>query len=66
MKASSMIKFGYIMLAANMFLAGLFWFLHGEDWRWQVRLFMIGSMIWIVGILIWYKVAEGEKEHEHK
>jgi len=61
MKASAMIKAGYVMLAVNLFLAGLFWFLHGEDWRWHVRLFMAGGMLWILGILIWYKVREQEE-----
>lgn len=57
-----MIKFGYVMLAANMLLAGFFWINHGEDWQWHTRLFMIGSMLWIVGILVWYKVAVQEEQ----
>lgn len=61
-KASSMIKFGYIMLAANMTLAGVSWFLKGEDWQWHTRLFMIGAMLWIIMILVWYKVAGQEEQ----
>lgn len=55
-----MIRFGYVMLAVNMILAGAFWIGHGEDWLWHTRLFMAGAMLWIVGILVWYKVAESE------
>lgn len=56
-----MIKFGYTMLAINMLLAGASWIHHGEDWLWHTRLFMAGSMLWILMILVWYKVLEGEE-----
>ena len=56
-KASSMIKFGYIMLALNMTGAGIFWLL---DDRGRVAMFMAGSMLWIVGLLVWYKALEHE------
>lgn len=60
-KTSSMIKFGYIMLALNMTGAGIFWLLHDHA---RVVMFMAGSMLWIIGLLIWYKIAE--QEHEDK
>lgn len=56
-KASSMIKFGYIMLALNMTGAGIFWLLDDHG---RVVMFMAGSMLWIVGLLIWYKALEHE------
>ncbi len=56
-KTSSMIKFGYVMLALNMGGAGIFWLLHDHA---RVVMFMAGSMLWIVGLLIWYKALEHE------
>lgn len=60
-----MIKFGYTMMAAHMALAGAFWLFplgDPEDRRFHVSLFMAGAMLWIVGILVWYKVAEQEEQ----
>lgn len=61
-----MIKVGYVMLAINMIIAGAFWLDHGEDWQWHTRLFMIGAMLWIIGILIWYKVPEQKEDINDK
>ncbi len=61
-KASSMITFGYIMMFANMLGAGIFWLLHD---RGRVAMFMAGSMLWIIMILIWYKVKERD-DNEHQ
>ncbi len=58
-KTSSMIKFGYVMLALNMTGAGISWLLHDHA---RVVMFMAGSMLWIIGLLIWYKISEGEQE----
>jgi hypothetical protein len=57
-KADTMIKFGYVMLAFNMFIAGVFWLF---DDRPHVAMFMGGSMLWIVMILVWYKVKGTEE-----
>lgn len=54
-KATSMIKFGYVMLFINMALAGFFW-LTGD--RPHTAMFMGGAMVWIIGILIWYRNVE--------
>ena len=62
-KASTMIKFGYCMLAFNMIGALVAWLFHDENGR--VPMAMIGACIWIVMILIWYKVDEhGKKEDQ--
>jgi hypothetical protein len=39
--------------------AGIFWLLHDHA---RVVMFMAGAMLWIVGLLIWYKIAEQEQE----
>jgi len=61
-KAAPVIKFGYVMLAINMALSSYFWlFGHDEDDRFHTALFMGGSMLWIIMILVWYKVQETEE-----
>jgi hypothetical protein len=54
-KATSMIKFGYVMLFINMALAGIFW---ATGDRPHTAMFMGGSIVWIIGILIWYRNVE--------
>lgn len=54
-----MIKFGYIMLAAYMIIAIFFWVTKDLD---HAAMFMGGGMVWIIGILVWYKVAAQEEE----
>jgi hypothetical protein len=56
-KAASMVKFGYVMLGINMALAGFFW-LTGD--RPHTAMFMGGSIIWIIGCLIWIRNANNE------
>lgn len=53
-KASSMVTFGYIMLAINMALALFFW-ITGD--RPHTAMFMGGSIVWIIGTLIWIRNA---------
>ncbi len=59
MRAAAMIKFGYIMLAAYMIIAIFFWVTKDLD---HAAMFMGGGMVWIIGILVWYKVAAQEEE----
>lgn len=54
-KASSMVTFGYIMLAINMLLAGIFYLVHDRE---RTAMFMGGSIIWIIGTLIWIRNVE--------
>ena len=59
MRAAPMIKTGYIMLAAYLIIAIIFWVTSDLE---HAAMFMAGGMIWVVGIMIWNKVAEQEKE----
>ncbi len=61
-KASSMIKFGYVMLAINLLSAGIFYQLGDKG---HAVMFLSGCCIWIFGILTWYRVAKQEGEDEH-
>lgn len=62
MKATPVIKAGYVMMALNMFIAGYFWlFSKDEDAHTHVAMFMGGAMLWIIVILVWYKVKETEE-----
>lgn len=65
-KATSMIKFGYCMLALNMGGAGFCWLSKDEDTHDRVLLFMLGSCLWIIMLLIWYKVAGQQDEDQHQ
>ena len=57
-----MIKFGYVMLAVNLLLALVAWFMGGEDAHDHTLMFMCGAALWIVGLLVWYKVLGQEQE----
>mgnify|MGYP001198441359 CR=1 FL=1 len=66
-KAAPMIKFGYVMLALNMIGAAYCWLSKDEDMHDRTLLFMMGSCLWIVMILIWYKVkGDQDEQDEHK
>jgi hypothetical protein len=65
-KATSMIKFGYCMLAVNMGSAALCWFSKDEDMHDRTLMFMLGSCLWIAMLLIWYKVARQQDEDQHQ
>lgn len=54
------------MMILNMIVAGAFWIDHGEDWRWHTRLFMVGAMLWIIVILVWYKVPNRNEDINDK
>jgi hypothetical protein len=57
-KATSMVKFGYIMLALNMVCAGGAYYF-GD--RGRTTMFMLGSCLWIIMILIWGRnVQQGD------
>lgn len=69
-QASSMIKFGYVMLALNLLLAVGAYFMNksvaGNPAYDNIALptpamFLGGGCIWIVGILIWYKAQKDEE-----
>ena len=62
-KAAPVIRMGYIMMFLNMIVAMYFW-LHGndEDDRFHTALFMGGAMLWILVILVWYKVQGTEEK----
>jgi hypothetical protein len=61
MKATPVIKAGYVMMALNLLIAGYFWlFSKEDDARVHVVMFMAGAMLWILVILVWYKVKETE------
>jgi putative Ca2+/H+ antiporter (TMEM165/GDT1 family) len=53
-----MIKTGYIMLAAYVVIAVFFWASNDLD---HAAMFMAGGMLWIIGVMVWYKVQETEK-----
>lgn len=59
-KITSMIKFGYICLALDLVCALGFYLAHDRP---RTMMFLTGSIIWIIGILIWYKgfADEGNK-----
>jgi len=57
-----MIKFGYVMLAVNLLLALVAWLMGGEDAREHTLMFLAGAALWIVGLLVWYKVLGQEQE----
>lgn len=59
MRASAMIKTGYVMLAAYMVIAGIFWVTQDLE---HAAMFMAGGMLWVIGILVWYKVAEQDEK----
>jgi hypothetical protein len=67
-KATSMIKFGYCMLALNMGSAGLCFLSKDEEMHDRTLLFMLGSCVWIVMLLVWYKVAaqQAQDENQHQ
>ena len=58
MRAAAMIKTGYIMLAAYVVIAALFWATNDTD---HAVMFLAGGMLWVIGLMIWYKVAEQEE-----
>lgn len=59
MKASVMIRFGYVMLTAYLLIALVFW-LTGD--REHTLMFMAGGAAWVIGLLVWYKVLSQEQE----
>lgn len=62
-KAEPVIKAAYILMTLNMMLAAYFWlFSHDEDGHFHTALFMGGAMLWILVILVWYKVQETEEK----
>ena len=54
-----MIKAGYVMLAFYLVIAFVFWLM---DDRIHTLMFMGGSALWVIGLLVWYKIAEQEQE----
>ena len=70
MKSSSMIKFGYVMLSFYMLVALGFCIAEHtttnvelkEDHHVHAAMFMGGSALWVVMLLVWYKVAGQEEE----
>jgi hypothetical protein len=54
-KSTSLVTFCAIMLLVYMVTAGVFWLLHDRD---RSLMFLIGSIIWIVGIFIHNRNAE--------
>lgn len=72
-RAVGMIKFGYVMLAVYMTIAFVFWVLEHTSNNLEVRedhhvhalMFMIGSSLWVIMLLVWYKVL-GQAHEEEK
>ncbi len=58
-RTSAMIKTGYVMLAFYLAIAFVFWI---ADDRIHTLMFMGGSALWVIGLLVWYKIAEQEQE----
>jgi hypothetical protein len=54
-----MIRAGYVMLAVYLTIAFVFWLM---DDREHTLMFMGGSALWVIGLLVWYKIAEQEQE----
>lgn len=54
-KATSMVKFGLIMMGINMIGALGFW-VAGD--RPRTLMFMVGTILWIIGVLIWSRNVE--------
>ena len=50
--ASSMIKFSYGALALNLLCALVFYLMHDIP---RTVMFLCGSLLWIVVLLIWFK-----------
>lgn len=48
-KSSSLVKFGVIMLVANLILAGIFWLAKDRE---HTLMFLVASIVWVVGIFI--------------
>ena len=61
-KAAPVIKAGYVLMVMNIILA-IYFRLHGndEDDRFHAALFMGGAILWVLVILVWYKVQETEE-----
>ena len=58
-RTAAMIKAGYVMLAFYLAIAFVFWLV---DDRIHTLMFMGGSALWVIGLLVWYKIAEQEQE----
>lgn len=58
-RTSAIIKAGYVMLALYLVIAFVFWL---ADDRIHMLMFLGGGAAWVIGLLIWYKVAEQEQE----
>jgi len=56
-----MIRFGYVMLAAYLLITLVFW-LTGD--REHTLMFLAGAAAWVIGLLVWYKVAQQEQEED--
>ena len=54
-----MIKSGYVMLTFYLVIAFVFWLM---DDRIHTLMFMGGGALWVIGLLVWYKIAEQEQE----
>lgn len=54
-----MIKAGYVMLAFYLVIAFVFWVC---DDHIHMLMFLGGGALWIIGLLVWYKIAEQEQE----
>jgi hypothetical protein len=55
MKRKTMMGFGAIMFVFNLLGAGYFYWLHD---RGRVLMFLCGSVLWVVMMLIWNKVDD--------
>jgi Na+-transporting NADH:ubiquinone oxidoreductase subunit NqrD len=58
-RTAAMIKAGYVMLAVYLTIAFVFWL---QEDREHTLMFMGGSALWVIGLLVWYKIAEQEQE----
>jgi hypothetical protein len=70
-KAASMIKFSYVFVVFNLLVA-LYYYVHyrmhilneevAADDRGHVVMFLAGSMMWVVCVLVWSKTHRDENE----
>lgn len=58
-RTAAVIKAGYVMLAFYLAIAFVFWL---TDDRIHMLMFLCGGAAWVIGLLVWYKVAEQEQE----
>jgi len=58
-RTTAMIRAGYVMLAFYLVIAFVFWL---SDDRIHTLMFLGGGALWVIGLLVWYKIAEQEQE----